>query len=63
MSTKLFYSGPSLAVLHEEYARNGRIDAAAQLTNSSDLVVDAPVGRVWEVIGDLRTWSTRAAPG
>src|SRR4051812_6206966 len=58
MPTRLFYSGPSLTVLHDQYAVNGRIDPAAQLTNSSSIVVDACVERVWEVVGDLRNWPT-----
>ncbi|WP_240971850.1 MULTISPECIES: SRPBCC family protein [unclassified Microbispora] len=52
----LLYSGPSLAVLHEEYAARGRVDPDAQLTSSSTLVMDAPVDRVWKVMADLRTW-------
>jgi hypothetical protein len=62
MPTKLFYSGPHLAVLHDEYARRGRIDPAAPLTNSSSLIVDAPPERVWDVLVDLRNWPAWA-PG
>ncbi|KAB8185858.1 SRPBCC domain-containing protein [Microbispora catharanthi] len=56
MSMSLLYSGPSLAVLHDEYAARGRVDPDAQLTSSSRLVVDVPVDRVWAVMADLRTW-------
>jgi hypothetical protein len=54
MPSKLFYAGPSLAVLHREYARKGRIDESAPVTNISSLVVNAPVHRVWAVLSDLR---------
>lgn len=57
----LFYSGPSLAVLHEEYAGRGRVDSRAQLTSSSSLVVNVPPDRVWTVMADLRTWSEWAS--
>jgi hypothetical protein len=29
MLKELFYGGPSIGVLHEEYAKKGRIDEAA----------------------------------
>ncbi|MFC4057248.1 SRPBCC family protein [Planomonospora corallina] len=57
----LFYSGPSLAVLHAEYAARGRIDPGAQLVSSSSLVVDAPPARVWEVMADLASWPSWAS--
>ncbi|WP_169949704.1 SRPBCC family protein [Microbispora sp. H11081] len=57
----LLYSGPSLAVLHEEYAARGRVDPAAQVVSSSHLVVDVAVDRVWEVMADLRTWPSWAS--
>lgn len=55
---KLFYTGPSLATLHEEYAKKRRIDEAAPLTTASSIVVNAPVERVWEAMSDLRSWPT-----
>ncbi|XRQ05758.1 SRPBCC domain-containing protein [Actinomadura welshii] len=51
-----------LATLHGEYTLRGRIDDTAPVTNSSDIVIDAPVQRVWEVLADLRRWETWA-PG
>ncbi|GAA3122430.1 hypothetical protein GCM10010466_11680 [Planomonospora alba] len=57
----LFYSGPSLAVLHDEYAARGRIDPRAQLVSSSSTVVDAPPERVWEVMADLASWPSWAS--
>ncbi|GIH92382.1 SRPBCC family protein [Planobispora siamensis] len=61
MALKLFYSGPSLNVLHEEYAALGRVDPRAQLVSSSSLVVGAPVERVWEVMADLASWPSWAS--
>ncbi|MGI5238376.1 SRPBCC family protein [Dactylosporangium sp. CA-139066] len=45
-----------LAVLHREYALQGRIDAAAPVTSESSIVIDAPPQRVWAVLADLRSW-------
>ncbi|MEU5988992.1 SRPBCC family protein [Spirillospora sp. NPDC047418] len=53
---------PNLATLHDEYALRGRIDAAAPVTNSSSVLIDAAPGRVWEVLADLRGWEAWA-PG
>ncbi|HLV72419.1 MAG TPA: SRPBCC family protein [Vulgatibacteraceae bacterium] len=50
------------ATLHREYALRGRIDETAPVTSSSEVVVDAPAERVWEVLADLRGWETWA-PG
>ncbi|MBD3143448.1 SRPBCC domain-containing protein [Microbispora bryophytorum] len=61
LSMSLLYSGPSLAVLHDDYAARGRVDSDAQLTSSSRLVVDAPVDRVWTVMADLRAWPSWAS--
>jgi hypothetical protein len=55
-SMKLFYAGPSLETLHEEYAKKGLLDEDAPVRSSSSVVVDAPVGRVWTLLGDLRNW-------
>jgi hypothetical protein len=61
VTSKLFYSGPSLTVLHDEYAARGRIDPDASLISSSSLVIDAPVARVWEVMADLASWPSWAS--
>lgn len=61
MPSKWFYSGPSLAVLHEEYAAKGRIDPDASLISSSGVVVDAPVDRVWRVMADVAAWPSWAS--
>ncbi|HEY8482414.1 MAG TPA: SRPBCC family protein [Spirillospora sp.] len=50
------------ATLHHRYALRGRIDETAPVTTASDIVIDAPADRVWEVLADLRGWETWA-PG
>ncbi|MGV9779607.1 SRPBCC domain-containing protein [Streptosporangium sp. NPDC003464] len=54
--SKLFYRGPSLAVLHTDYATRHRIDAEAPVTSESSVVIDATPAQVWEVLTDLRNW-------
>jgi hypothetical protein len=62
MPGKLFYSGPPLAVLHEEYAKKGIVDEAAPVKSSSTTVIDAPVHQVWEVLSDLANWPAWHSP-
>ncbi|MFF7679676.1 SRPBCC family protein [Actinacidiphila glaucinigra] len=58
MTMKLFYAGPSLRELHEEYAKKGRLDERAPVVSTSSVTVDAPVAEVWRLIVDLRAWDT-----
>ncbi|MFG1790722.1 SRPBCC domain-containing protein [Nocardia sp. NPDC049149] len=58
MASTLFYSGPDLATLHRDYAIEGRIDAAAPITSSHEIVIDAPVASVWSILVDVRNWPT-----
>lgn len=58
MLRRLFYTGPSLVTLHEDYAKRGRIDEAAPITSRSTIIIDAPIGQVWDVLHDLRAWPT-----
>jgi hypothetical protein len=57
MFSKLFYFGPSLNELHDEYAKRHRIDEAAPLKSLSDLEINAPPSLVWEAVTDLHGWS------
>jgi Polyketide cyclase / dehydrase and lipid transport len=56
MPAKLFYTGPSLGTLHEEYAKKSRIDEQAPLTSVASITIDAPGPAVWAVISDVAGW-------
>ena len=58
MLKQLFYSGPSIEVLHEEYAKKGRIDEKAPITTAYKVRIEAPVERVWELLSDPPNWET-----
>jgi uncharacterized protein YndB with AHSA1/START domain len=58
MLKQLFYSGPSIEVLHEEYAKKGRIDEEAPVKASHEVRIEAPVERVWELLSDPPNWET-----
>ncbi len=53
---KLFYRGPSVRVLHEQYAMQGRIDERAPVTSASELRIEAPAARVWQLLADPAGW-------
>lgn len=54
--SRLFYRGPSLDVLHERYAKRGRIDENAPITASRAIGIDAPVARVWAQLSNPAGW-------
>jgi len=56
--TKLFYAGPPLRVLHEEYAKNGRIDHEAPVTTTYEEDIRAPRERVWALLASPLGWET-----
>jgi hypothetical protein len=56
MRHQLLYSGPSLAELHENYAKRGRIDENAPVQSAADIVIHAPVDRVWASFIDVQGW-------
>ncbi len=58
MLKQLFYSGPSIGVLHEEYAKKGRIDEKAPITAAYEVRIETPVERVWELLSDPPNWET-----
>ena len=52
----LFYTGPSITQLHQDYAQQGRIDERAPVTVTCEIVINAPVQRVWELIASPAGW-------
>lgn len=58
MIKRIWYSGPGLAVLHRDYAKQGRIDEQAPLQTSSTLELAAPVEVVWAQLINLAAWPT-----
>ena len=49
-------------MLHEEYAKRGRIDERAPVKSFGEILIGAPVELVWELLTDLRGWEDWA-PG
>ena len=54
--TKLFYTGPPLPVLHEEYAKNGRIDHRAPVTTTFEVNIQARREQVWDLLASPLGW-------
>ncbi|MFC4040535.1 SRPBCC family protein [Dactylosporangium siamense] len=50
------YRGPSLDELHENYAKRHRIDEAAPFRSAYEVTIDAPAGRVWDLLADPVKW-------
>jgi uncharacterized protein YndB with AHSA1/START domain len=56
MFSQLLYRGPSIEVLHDRYAKQGRIDDQAPVTTTYEIHIDAPVQRVWELLSNPPGW-------
>lgn len=52
----LFYVGPSFDTLYTEYAQKGRIDDKAPVKARSEITINAPIEKVWEVLINLPEW-------
>jgi hypothetical protein len=57
MFQEMRYRGPSLEELHENYAKQHRIDEAAPIRSAHEVVIDAPAERVWAMLADPTAWS------
>jgi uncharacterized protein YndB with AHSA1/START domain len=60
MLNQLLYAGPPLRVLHEEYAKNARIDDEAPITTTYQVNIRAPRERVWELLASPLDWGSFA---
>jgi uncharacterized protein YndB with AHSA1/START domain len=58
MASKLWYRGPSLDTLHEDYAKHGRIDEVAPVRSTCEVEIDAPVATVWDLLSRPAAWPT-----
>lgn len=56
MSSQLLYRGPALKTLHEQYAKQGRIDERAPVSAARSVQIDAPPQRVWQVLSAASDW-------
>jgi uncharacterized protein YndB with AHSA1/START domain len=52
----LFYIGPPIKRLHQQYAKQGRIDERAAVTTTCEIVINAPVQLVWKLIANPAGW-------
>jgi hypothetical protein len=63
MTAALFYTGPSLTELHENYAKKHRIDGAAAIRGRREITVTAPPAVVWAFLADVPNWDKNLEPG
>jgi uncharacterized protein YndB with AHSA1/START domain len=57
---QLLYRGPSIEALHQQYAKRERIDTRAPVTAAYEVEIDAPVQRVWDLLGNPQAWPSFA---
>jgi hypothetical protein len=58
MLNKLLYAGPPLRVLHDDYAKKGRIDDKAPVATAYEVNIKAPRERVWELLASPLSWGS-----
>ena len=56
MLKTLLYAGPSLQALQSDYAKQGRIDSVASIQSHAEILVHAPISRVWQIMADAPNW-------
>ena len=57
---QLLYRGPSIEVLHEQYAKREHIDTRAPVTAAYEVEIDAPVQQVWDLLANPPAWPSFA---
>lgn len=57
MMSQLFYTGPSLDDLHEQFAKRARLDSAAPIRATQETHIEATPARVWTLLSDPAGWS------
>lgn len=58
MLQQVFYRGPARQVLHEDYAKKGKIDEQAPIKTSSSVVINASAEHVWRLLSNPPAWSS-----
>lgn len=58
MLKQLFYRGPPRKILHEQYAKQGRIDEQAPVQTASSIDIGAPIEQVWQRLVNFPAWPT-----
>jgi len=56
MTLRLLYRGPTIEVLHEQYAKQGHIDARAPVQAIHSVHIGATPQRVWQVLSTATDW-------
>jgi len=56
MTLRLLYRGPTIEVLHEQYAKQGHTDARAPVHAAHTVHIGATPQRVWEVLSAAAEW-------
>lgn len=54
--SKMFYAGPPLSKLHEQYAKQSTIDANAGSVARSSVDINADAATVWRILFDMANW-------
>lgn len=51
-----FYVGPPLSVLHDSYAKRGKVDTCAPIRATRSVLIEAAPPSVWSLLSDPAAW-------